>query len=136
MLPLKKPHLNLGIGGKRNLSDRTWHDAIVRETFEEIGFILDKKKFKDNFLGTIYDHRSATQGGTPVIASYCYYFVDENEYNILKMQEYATKGFKFEFVSLKHILEKKQDKNRLGELEHLTHAPEFSIKMLCEKQGL
>jgi 8-oxo-dGTP pyrophosphatase MutT (NUDIX family) len=123
-------------GGKRKMSDCTWHDTIVRETFEEIGVILDKKKFKDNFLGTVYDHRSAHQGGMPVIASYCYYLLDENEYNILIMQEYATKGYKLDFVSLKYILERKQEKNKIGSLEYFTHAPEFSIKMLCEKLGL
>ena len=119
-------------GGKRKIKDNTWQDALRREVFEEIGMILDKEKFGNNFLGTIYDHRSANQKGAPVIASYCYYVLNNNEFDELQIQQFTTKGHQYEFVSLEYILKEKREKNKINSLEVFTHAPEFVIKTLHE----
>lgn len=122
-------------GGKRKETDLTWQDTIVREVFEEIGIILEPERLADNFLGTIYDHKSSKQGGQPVIASYCYYPLNEDEYAIVQMQDAATKDYSIEFEELREILEIKEKNNKVGNLEAHCHAPEFSIRRLCQICG-
>ncbi len=99
---------------------------------------MDKGRFFDNILGTIYDPKSANQGGTPVIATYIHYVLSDEEYEALEIQGpatkgYATKDYDIEFFSVRSILQKKNKYNRIGRLEYFTHAPEFVMKKLIQR---
>lgn len=120
-------------GGKRNTEDISWVDCLKREVFEEIGIVLGKGSFQNNILGTIYDHKSANQGGMPVIATYIHYPLSEKEYNAIQIQQTATKGFDIEFFSVQYILDLKKANNSIGRLEYFTHAPEFVIEELHKR---
>lgn len=62
-------------GGKYSERDRTHEDCLVREVFEELGWILDRTQFQDP-VGLIYEEHALHENGDPGIIQYYHYVLD------------------------------------------------------------
>ena len=120
-------------GGKITEIDNSECAAAQRETFEELGMVLNIDKLHSP-VGCLYDHRSAKERGVPVVAQYYHYQLQEGEYDYLfKVAKTTTKGETLVLYSLDQLLEEKR--RNTGYLEAVCHAPLGSIEHIAHQLG-
>jgi len=65
-------------GGKYASTDSSAADNVCREVFEELGWILDRKRLKGP-IGLNYDHTSVRESGKPGLIQYFYYVIEPSK---------------------------------------------------------
>jgi 8-oxo-dGTP pyrophosphatase MutT (NUDIX family) len=119
-------------GGKVTVADRSVHDTLRREIFEELGMTIEADRIEGP-LGSVYDPQSAKEDGCPVVAEYYHYPLSPGEHSYLVDVAAGTTTREHPLVlyPLDTLLEKKR-RNTDGK-EPVCHASRAVINRLVNQ---